>query len=102
MADVIDDAEMAAQRLVRIGDRNVRELSQFLDPGAGIQMTGEIVDRLVGGLEETVRFGLKRKLDGASGAVFEGHEMGDDVYHMIGVALDHAVVSHARLEPGGG
>ncbi len=38
MADVVHDAEMAAQRRICFRDRNMRELGEFFDRGAGIQM----------------------------------------------------------------
>ena len=38
MADVVDDAEMPAQRLVGFRDRQLRELGELLDRGAGIEM----------------------------------------------------------------
>ena len=38
MADVVDDAEMPAQRFVGFRDRHMRELGELLDRSAGIEM----------------------------------------------------------------
>ncbi len=99
VADVVDDAEMPPQRLVRIGDRHARQLREFLDRGAGIKVFGEVVDRLVGGFEKAERLGLERELHRAAGAVSQFDQMRDDAKHVIGVARDHMAVRDPRLEP---
>ena len=89
MADIKHYAEMAAQRDMSFRDRNLRELGELFGRGAGIKMVGEIIDRLVGGLEEAIGLRLERKRDGAPGARFKADEMRDDPHDVVGIARDH-------------
>ena len=98
VADVEDDAEMAAQRAVRLGDRNIRQLGELLGRGARVEVLGEIIDGFVGGLEEAMRLRLERKLHRSSGPRLHRDQMRDDAQHVLGVARDHVVAGDARLE----
>ena len=90
--------EQPAQRAMSFRDRHVREPRECLGGRAGIEVVGEIIDRLVGGLEKTIRLRLERQRHGASGARFQRDQVRDHAQHMIGVACDHVAAGHARLE----
>ncbi len=77
----------------------MREFCKRLGGRARVEVLGEILHRLVGGLEETIGLGLERERDGASGALLESDEVRGDPQHVIGEARDHVVAGHARFEP---
>src|SRR4029077_3817244 len=98
MANVEHDAEMPAQRTMGLRNRNVSKPRQGLGGGAGIQMPGEIGDRLVGGFKEAIWLRLERKRYGASGLRFERDQVRDHAQDMIGVACHDLAAGDARLK----
>ena len=98
MADVEHHADEAPLRDDGLRDRQAGELRQHLGGLAGVEMVGEVVDGLVGGLEETERLGLERQRHGAAGALFEIDQAGRHAHDMLGVAVDHGLAGDVRLE----
>ena len=80
VADVVHHAEVPAQR--GLGLRLAESPSgrdELAHGVARVQMVLEVVDGLLGGLEEAGRLGLERERDGAAGALLEHHHVRHDV-----------------------
>ena len=84
VADVEHDAEVPAQRDVRLRDRDPGEPAPDCDARrAGVEVLLEVRDRLVRGLEEAVRLRLDREGHRAAGALLELDEMRGDPEHVL-------------------
>src|SRR5262249_59546070 len=98
MADVEYDAEMPAQRAMGLRNRNMSKPRQGFSGSAGVEMLGEIGDRLIGSFEEAIGLRFKRKGHSASGLRFQRNQMRDHTQDMIGVACHDLARGDTRLE----
>ena len=76
----------------------MRQRGELLRRRARVEVIGEVIDRLVGGLEKAERLGFEPELHRAAGLRLDRDEMRHDAQDMLGVARDYVVPGDARLE----
>ena len=80
MADVEHDADVPAQRAIASEIGMPASFASIVGGFAGVEVVGEVIDGLVGGLEEAERLRLERQRHGAAGPLFELDQVRGDAH----------------------
>ncbi len=98
MADVVDHAEVVAQRDRGVGLGQPGLLGDRRRGRVRVQVALEILDGFLGRLQEAVRLGLERELDVSSRVAVQPDQVRDDAQHLARVGFHDVRPRDPRLE----